>query len=366
MRRKSKFLFLSIGFYFMGIGIHGQSLFNWLLFACGLIHRCLIVLCFIRNFDVQIDNINSIIIHCQVVIFYIILIGKRHKIQTMICHMFTKLSRKEYMIVRMFDLFLTVLAFSPTIEKAFFNFTGIFNHCMSDFMIVPMFKNLNKATRNIICLSESLFLQQMDAACSLYLVVFLMTYIIKFKLINGITNNSSTRWKEEILFSSATAFNLHRQFEDVFSNFLFIKASHDFLTVLRYLFLLLKHEYLIYAFGINFIKYQIYMIIRHVFCTMFLFIFISWLQERIETRCYALRHRVLCDLYSKKIFHGSRIFDILLFNVFTKKVTVWQIMDVTRGTLLTLASAFVAFPVLFAQIDNGALVGETAKNMTYK
>ena len=345
----------------MGIGLNDQMTLDWIFLTFAMIQGFILMHHLVKVSDFSIGTINSFIMTINTLLFHLFLVRKRRSMKKLIIQLINKLNEKNLMLVKLFDLFLTLLSFIPIIEKIILRYIGGYNNCHISQFTSILYSNVSSTLTEPLCIIEFINAQVLDASCSIYMIVFLMTYFTKIKLINGITKNFSTRWKEEILLVSNCVLDLYVNFEGVFSKFLFFKAVQDFLTALSYLTLFIKYYDYLVASGA---AYQYYSVIRQAMYTVYLFAFISRLQEKIEDRCDALRHQILCELVERNIFHGRGIFDGLLFDVLKKKVTVWKIFDVNRSALLTLASACVAFPVLFTQIDSGDLWKSVGRNST--
>ena len=212
----------------------------------------------------------------------------------------------------------------------------------------------------VFCLYEQLIMRQIDAACSLYTLIFLAMYFVKMKHIQVVSdlqcgsNNNNNNTDDELLIASNDALQMHQLFEDGFSYILFFKVLFDYLTVLILLFFA-SNYFNAFRSGTSDLYYMYYLISRQMFSTSSMLLLVSCLQEKIEDQLDILRHQVYRRLFQRQILSGSRIFDGLMVEVFTHKATVWNILDISRGTLLTLASSYTLFPVLFIQITNGAL-----------
>ena len=356
---------MSIGFHLFGIGIRGQIALDWFILVIGLFQRFFILFVYVHNSKKwSFHELGEAILFLLVILFYLALMYKHKSMEKSIFRleeMENKLTKKNFWYLQSFQLVLFILAFCPIIEKMIFN--QVFGYlCDSQFLINSMYSSppnstIFKVFTGILCFNEYISSQQIEASCSLYMVAFLVFHFVKMKHIDLITSSHSSRWRDEILNASSDIFSLHEQFEDALSFILFFKVASDFTYAFLHIFMFADFNSVSkYIPSYGAFIYASYKMLRQAMFTILLFLFISWLQEKVETRCNCLRHHVLRKLFINRIANDN-ILDDLLFNVLSKKVSMWKMLDVSRSTLLTLASVNVAFPVLFAQIENGALNG---------
>ena len=360
--QRSDFIFISAGFHFLGIGIHGQIVLDWVIFTIGVAHRCFMPLAFIyTNKEWRFLEVGRVTAFLLVLLLYLAMMYKRKSMKKSLFQLENRLTGSDLRYFKTFQLVLVILALSPVIEKTILYLISAYS-CDTEISVNSMFdvpKNstISKVIIGVFCFNEYVIFQEMELACSLYMITFLVLHFVKMKHLDSIASYNSSRWREKILLASSDISYLYEQFEDAFSFILFFKVAFDFTYAFLHIFMFADFNSVSkYIPSSGDFIYAVYRMLRQAVYTILLFAFISWLQEKVYNRCNYLRLYILRKLFANRIVSGN-ILDDLLFNVLSKKATIWNMLDVSRSTLLTLASVNVAFPVLFAQIENGALNG---------
>lgn len=357
---KCNFFFTVFLIDLMGIGLRGRNIVQWFLLATGVIHRILLFRLSFWTFEFSVTRMTYILITLNPLVQVVLVIGRVKLLSELLCNS-NKLSERSYFILRVVD---AVVFFSIVSQLALEFSNEGWSHC-SSMRVVPRENNstLIKMSLAVLCFNELLLYRDMDMFCGLYLLIFLITYFIKVDNLNSIFSPPSYNWKHKMFTLSSEMSMLTEKLEDSTSCILFIRTIHQFLSISTFFFLAMFMSARNVTFNFTSAVWA-FSCTREIVLTVLLLLSISLMQEDIERRCEHLSERILLSGLLDRSTHENWVLQQAFTCKFTRKVTIWKVVEVSRGILITLASAYVGFPVLFWEINNGALAMKAPENRT--
>ena len=288
---RSIILIASLFVSMLGVGIHGQSWYNWLFFV-GVAHWCGLIHAFTKSLTFDVHSFCMALIWMEMLAFCLVLMWKRRSIERLVLLLDEQMPRKV----------VTLFALLPIVERAVIRHTGhTYCYIQGVLWLSPVRSALKSTLLDIVseiyCILESIAFVALEVACSFYLVIFLGVYFVKNKYLDQVSEYKAIRFKDEVAFISLRTFDLHEQPEDGLSFVLFFKVTYDFAGIIIYVRLNVGLPQ--FSNRILF-AHQIYSLCRTLFYTVSLFTFVACLQERVENRCDRI-HRILCRLFASQV-----------------------------------------------------------------
>lgn len=346
----SNFSFVFFQLNLMGVGPRGQSVLHWLVFFLGLSQRLYSVYLRSDFGEVSVGTASFFLDEINSLLLLLYLMFRRNSIEEFITRLMPKLSKSQMKRVQVADFILFSIQLYPLIERFALFFRTNHPYSCSEYGKFEGRSIASIILANVICINSNIINYTTDIICGFYLLIFIVFHFVKVQYMDEIS--SSDRWREKVLLASSNLLNLNSEFERCFSVILFFKVIHDFLIVMITVFAVFHFTQMSNSFWLIYVAFAF---LRRMGVTFGLFSVIGSLQEKIEDECSRIRHQICCrGFWSKSITDDKTLADIF-YSAFTQRVTIWKTIDVSRSSLVTLASSYFVFPVLFWQLNNGAL-----------
>ena len=345
VRCKLNGLFISSIFNLLGVGLKEQNLFHWTLFTLRLVYRFFLIYFSMCKLKFNLTPMTLLLINITSQVFIVLLVLRAKKIGQLLMQA-KNLTKKNYFILKIADaavvlLFLSSIATEFTLKKS--------NRCYFSTHLVLYESNsaVVQVATGVVCSYEYILFSETDLIYGLYFVLFLITHFVKMQKLEEISLDRTSGWRRRIFLSSDQISQLHEQFEDSASFILFIKAVRQFFSILLFffnVFLLIQGKMdLNSTWG----KMLLFKSIRDIIMTTSLFLFISLMQEDIDRKCSSMSKEIIYSGYLSGSLQDNLVLANIVTGEFGRRVTIWKIVQVSRSILITLASVYVAFPVLF-------------------
>ena len=353
--RRPNFLFTVWLLNFLGIGLRGRSVIHWFLFAFVIIWTTCLLFSLFKNFRMYLTHLSDILFTLSC-LFQILLLVKRTKLLRELLSHSHKLSRRNHIMFRVTDAVVFIVVMIQLISDVYsFGWRGCHAWSRLRFLFFDNKSILANITVSIVCVEGYILLRCSDMFCGLYLLIFVIIYLIKVQHLEKISKGESSRWKEQIWLFSPQVSALHENLEESCSSVLFNRTVIQFTSILTLLPVLIDNIRTRYDLGLRGAIYGTFGYCHNIFVTVSLLLSISLMQEDIERRCKCLSEQMLLDTFSGRTVQESWVIQKVLKSNFTRKVTIGNMAQVSRGTIISLASTYVVFSILFWQINNGAL-----------
>lgn len=353
---KIPFPSISLFFHLMAIGMQSQTIIHWFLFILVMANRTYYIYVQKEYLSNNFGMATFLLEPVNQLLLYVFLLWKRKSIATFIRQSKSKLSTNYLFIIRMVDLAFLIFTTSILIEDASYYWILGYDTCSDTFKSIVSDEIASHVIGKVVCFNAIINNLIIDISCCFYLIFFLALHYIKGQYIQCIRTSGSFELKERVIIFSSEVLQLQGHFESSFSFILFFKVVNDFLIVMIQLLTTL----VITQIDPNALDevqkvYRVTESLRYLVFSCFMFLVISVAQEKMEEKCDLLRHQIIC----MSLVNGSsgevEILGKMIMRTFTKKVSIWNIIEVSRSILVKLASAYLVFPVLLAQVNNGGL-----------
>lgn len=358
-RRRSNFLLTGLVLGLVGLGVRGQNVVHWFLFAAVIGQSCWRLYGALRNFQMYLVHIGEILF-CISCLSQIVLCVKRAKLLRQLVSNSRKLTRKNYLIIRLADaviFFLVVSQFAQDMNNY------VWKGCFESFHLEYSHINRNSTVANVkiaaVCIHRYLLVRYSDMFCGLYLLIFLIIYFIKVQQLSFLASKiRSSGWKEKVWAISPEVFAIYEKLEDSSSMILFFRAVFQFVCIINMFRLLMINIKTRSHLGFQGIFFRTFNYCQNIFITVSLLLSISLMQEDIEQRCRRISELILFGSFTGSTPQENWIIQCVMKSSFTQKVTIGKMAEVSRGIIITLASSWFS-PFFFGKSTTADLASTT-------
>ena len=363
---KLDFLFIRFLLDLLGLGLKGQNIGHWLLLAFGCVHRIILILSCLMTFTFELRYISSTLSCVNSCLTFFVAMKKLKETRSM--SLFAeKLCKNNLFLVKSVDLTLfLIILYQLTVDLVQ---ADLFD-CVSTHIFDEIGWDGDSTAWQVafaaICVHEAIVIKTVDILCALYILVFLIVYFIKIQHLAALTSIESSGWKEKVLAILVHVSGLNQKLESSLSFILFFRAVRQFVHILIFL-----YEALYTSQAKIQIRWQVgdlyfFEAVAEIILTVLLFLSISLMQEHLEGQIDDFCKQIAYSGLLKGSLNENLAVGGIISAELGKRVTIWKFLEVSRSILLTLASAYVAFPVLLWQINNGGLGQLNLHNDTSK
>ena len=264
------------------------------------------------------------------------------------------LSRKQYVLFRIVDAGTFVLSLTFICSRIVL--VGL-DSCteLNKFFHLEVNSTLATFVRRTSCLNEFFLMFEVQAFCALYILLFMVVFFVKVTQLDEMSSNRPSMWRRNILPLSSRVGQLGEKLDDSTSFILFFQVAHEFFSVSLLFLLAMMMSQKVYGPEEKVLIVILCELLSQLLLTALLFLCISLMQEKVQRKCECLCRRIIYSASLSGTMHEDVVMTSVLTSDFNHKVTVWKLVEVSRAIILTLASVYVAFPVLCWQVNNGAL-----------
>lgn len=350
--KSERTLFVFFLFDVTGVALRERNLIHWLLLIVNFAVRFSYLFLSIKYMKFSLFSITFLLRDLNSLVLLVISLVRVQSMRELFA-LARFLSKKHYILLRIVDavFFVTFLA-----SLAFEIFTNGLDQCYGFNKLLHLEGNstLILFVQRTFCFHKIFLINDTNAYCALYILIFVIFFFIKVQHLNEISSHGSSCWRRKLFTVSSQVSELSLKLDNSTSFILFFRAVNQFLCViLVFLLAMLLTQEKSFA-------YESYMrlILRNsfdLFLTSLLFISISLMQERIQERCDSLSRQIIYSALPLGTMHENVVLSNIFTSDFTQQVTLWKLIEVSRSIIFTLASVYVAFPILFWQVNNGAL-----------
>ena len=351
MRIRTLFVFFL--FDFTGVGLRKRNVLHWFLLAVNIVQRCSYLYLTIKNTSFSLYSISLLLIDLNLLLLFFTSLNKLQSVRELF-FLIQKLSGKEYILLRIVDagtfiLFFALVSFEIVINGL--DQCGNFNklwHLEGNSTLVVV-------VQRTLCLNFIISIHDIDSFSALYILIFLVLFFVKVRHLKSISTSRPSCWKSKILTLSSQVAQLGQKLDDSTSFILFCRAVHQFFLILLVFLMAMLFYHKSLTFGKDIETFLLLKFLADLLLTALLFLSISLMQEQVTKKSEDLSRQIVYSAFDRGKILENLVLANILTSDFNHKVTVWKLVEVSRTIILTLASVYIAFPVLCWQVDNGAL-----------
>ena len=354
--KRSTFCLTGLLLGIFGLGFRGRNIIHWFLFAFVTITASWRLYGLFTNFRMYLIHISDIF-YMSSALLQIVLSFKRAKSFGELLSNSNKLCKKNYVIFRVVDVIVSMVVLSQFINDMG---DGLWkDRCYASFHVQYSYMNRKSVIANItiatVCIHREILIRYSDMFCGLYLLMFVIVYFIKVEQLQSISNCRTSALKVRVWAISSQVSALHEKFEDTSCIILLDRTIYQFSSILKLFPVLMTNIRTRHSLGFGGIFFDTLGYFHDMFVTVSVLLAVSLMQESIKRKCRCVSDQILfADLFCGTNNEG-RILINILESKFTQKVTIGKVAKVSRSLIISLASTFVAFSILFWQVNNGAL-----------
>ena len=354
--RWTKFLCLLIG-----LGVNGQTILHWIFFIIQFVHIIVNIFHTSEDFEPEIQTFNYLFSDSFQLATLFILLIKRNEIQEFIKVLNSLIDDENQKYIKILDALIGLFCLIYFIGDA--SLTSIliaeFTHLSSNETIT-----FNEVLEMIEIVHSAMMNNWLNILTGLYILCFTLLYFIKCQSVENLANMILFDRKPLAMSTLISLYELNDSFESCFSIIPFSSLSWSFVATILIVNLLLHDgndtEIIKQRFLTN-----LFSTISISVCTIMMLV-ASILQEISKNK-----GSKLCDLvgYKSESAGDSVKCHLIIQKIneaYGNRATVWKLCEIERGIVFTMGSSFLSFIVLFFQLNNGGLMGETSsqKNVT--
>lgn len=353
--KRSDLLFITFLLDLFGLGLRGRRLIHWFFFTLVIIQTSWRLYGSFTNFKFYLVNIADLSFNfCS--LLQIFLSIKRVKLLRQLLSNLHKLNRRNHLIVRVVDAIICFLVISQfAFDMYDFVWTTCYDLFHRQYSYLDRSSNLVNITIATVCIHRSILIRYSDMFCGLYLLIFVVIYLIKVQHLAGISNSRPSEWKVKVWAVSSHVSSLQDKFEDSSSIILFDRTVYQFLSILALFQFLMENIRTKSTLGLRGIIFATCGYSQNIFITVSVLLSISLMQEDIDGRCKNVTEQIMFTALSGGSVEEKWISQKILKSNFTQKVTIGKMVQVSRSIIISLASSYVVFSILFWQINNGGI-----------